>query len=30
VAFLIKDGNYHIVTVFTDGDTILGHDYSLA
>jgi len=29
VAFLIKDGSYHIVTVFTDGDTILGHDYSL-
>jgi hypothetical protein len=29
VAFLIKDGKYHIVTVFTDKDTILGHDYSL-
>ena len=28
-AFLIKDGKYHIVTVFTDGYTILGHDYSL-
>lgn len=29
VAFLIKDGKYHIVTVFTDGNSILGHDYSL-
>ncbi len=29
VAFIIKDGKYQIVTVFTDGNTILGHNYSL-
>ena len=30
VAFIIKDGKYQIVTVFTEGNTIVGHDYSLA